>query len=184
MGALAGVAAACFLLVQFLPWGTQHIPASTLEGEGGTITFSASDHFAYTWRYELETGKGHESHGWYSSSWEDGDGNMPDGVRQFRIAAPLLVGGTVATAAAALLSLLAPRDRLVRNLAVAGAFLLLAGTAYSVIGTDSFFDPSLDGRKEWGASFYLAIAGCASALSAAIYGFAARQALVQPGSET
>lgn len=161
-GVLALVALVCLVLVQFLPWGTQS------QSSGG----ARAEVTAYTWESEMTASflgtSSSESHGWYSSEWDDADDDQKSAVTQIRIAIPILLAGLVLTAAGGLLFFLAGGG--------AGAIVTTIASLATVAATWLFaasLDDLFEGNQEWGASFYLAIVGSGLALLGGILGLVA-----------
>lgn len=160
------IGALCLVFVQFLPWGG-------VEGSGGGFTFRSE---AYTWRMESsgsgsfggfgEFG-GSDKVNWYSDEAHDGEDEQDADVLKVRIAIPLLLVGLLLGALGGLLGFLA-RGPAAGVLLLVGGVLAAAGTVLFAIAVDGLFDS----EQDWGASFYLAIAGSALGLVAGVLALA------------
>ena len=150
----------CLVLVQFLPWGG--ISEFGFEGN------------AYTWEMEFR-GEGaffgeeefSESESWYSEEIEDGEGeSAPDeDVTKIRIAIPLLLAGLLLIALGAVLGFTL-RGRAAGVLLLLGGVVAAVGVVLFAVAVDSIFESDQD----WGAAFYLAIAGSALGLLGGVLG--------------
>lgn len=144
----AAVGALCLVMVQFLPW-------ASVSGSALGATFEQT---SYTWKTDAEGsfggfGSGSESHGWYDSEADDADG-----IGQIRTAIPFLLAGLVVTAIGAVLGF--GRTGPGGVVMLVGGLVSLAGLVLFAMGTDTLYD----GDQDWGASYYLAIAGTALAI--------------------
>lgn len=148
----AAVGALCLLLVQFLPWASLSFSGFGAESEVEVSTWKATSSGSFGGF------SGDESHGWYSEDADDADG-----VGQIRTAIPFLLAGLVVTAIGAVLGFGRGPGAVVM---LVGGLVALVGLVLFAMGTDAFYDS----EQDWGASFYLAIAGTTLAILGGVLG--------------
>lgn len=147
----AAVGALCLLLVQFLPWAG--VETEGFSGFG--FDFPGAKVDSYTWQMDANG----QNEGWYNEDFDDSDG-----IGMIRTAIPFLLAGLVVTAIGAVVCFL--RASTGGLVTLIGGVVALVGLVLFAMGTDSFYDSNQD----WGASFYLAIAGTVLGLLGGVLG--------------